>query len=84
MTAFSKIIVHASSEATDALMASAASIRAMTQQIFTPTIGESISIGQHTKTFSVSLADALLASLKLSRVSDSIRYGWPQFTERRP
>ncbi|KAG9039624.1 hypothetical protein FRB95_009205 [Tulasnella sp. JGI-2019a] len=62
------IVVHASTEAADGLVESSSSIRAMTQQIFTPAIGESVTIGQHTKTFSISLADTLLASLNMSRV----------------
>ncbi|KAG8856775.1 hypothetical protein FRB96_006278 [Tulasnella sp. 330] len=65
------IVVHASTEAADALVESCSSIRAMTQQIFTPAIGESVTIGQHTKTFSISLADTLLASLNMSRFEDS-------------
>ncbi|KAG8961095.1 hypothetical protein FRC03_005791 [Tulasnella sp. 419] len=65
------IVVHATSEATDALLQSCASIRSMTQDIFTPGIGESITIGQHTNTFSISLADTLLASLKMSQLEDT-------------
>ncbi|KAG9018843.1 hypothetical protein FRB90_009130 [Tulasnella sp. 427] len=65
------IIVHAPAEATDALVQSCASIRAMTQQIFTPTVGETVTIGQRTNTFSIALADSLLVSLKLSKFEDS-------------
>lgn len=41
----------------------------MTQQIYAPVVGESVTIGQHTKTFAISLADSLMTTLKLARVS---------------
>ncbi|KAG8918663.1 hypothetical protein FRC01_001733 [Tulasnella sp. 417] len=65
------IIVHAANEATEALVQSCASIRAMTHDIYTPTVGETVTIGQRTNTFSIALADSLLASLKLSKFEDS-------------
>lgn len=40
----------------------------MTKDIYAPAVGESIQIGQHTNSFSISLSDELLASLKMSRV----------------
>jgi len=61
-------VVHAPSDATDVLIESCANIRAMTKDIFAPTIGESIQIGQQTNSFSISLSDELLNSLKMSRV----------------
>lgn len=42
----------------------------MTKDIYAPAVGESVQIGQHTNSFSISLSDALLASLKMSRVCD--------------
>ncbi|KIO32800.1 hypothetical protein M407DRAFT_211516 [Tulasnella calospora MUT 4182] len=65
------IIVHAPDEATDALVQSCASIRAMTHDIYTPGVGDTVTIGQRTNTFSIALADSLLASLKLSKFEDS-------------
>ena len=66
----SQIVVHADSQNTDTLIDSCAKIRAMTRDIYAPAQGESIQIGQQTNSFSVSLSDALLASVKMSRVSD--------------
>jgi cleavage and polyadenylation specificity factor subunit 2 len=63
-----KIIVHASSNATDALIESCANIRAMTKDIFAPAPGEYVQIGQQTNSFSISISDELLSSLKMSRV----------------
>jgi len=65
------IVVHAPSDATDVLIESCANIRAMTKDIFAPTIGESIQIGQQTNSFSISLSDELLNSLKMSRFEDN-------------
>ncbi|KAG5651375.1 hypothetical protein H0H81_008874 [Sphagnurus paluster] len=65
------IIVHASSGATDALIESCANIRAMTKDIFSPVVGESVQIGQQTNSFSISISDELLASLKMSRFEDN-------------
>ncbi|KAG6812985.1 hypothetical protein H0H92_014916 [Tricholoma furcatifolium] len=65
------IVVHASSEATDALIESCANIRSMTKDIFSPAVGESVQIGQQINSFSVSISDELLASLKMSRFEDN-------------
>lgn len=64
-----QIIVHTPSDATDILIESCANIRAMTRDIFAPGVGESIQIGQQTSSFSISISDELLATMKLSRVS---------------
>lgn len=64
-----QIIVHASPEATEALIAACASIRTMTKDIFSPPLGETLQIGQHTNSFSISLAEDLLNSVKMSKVS---------------
>ena len=40
----------------------------MTKDIYAPSQGESIQIGQNTNSFSISLSDELLASIKMSRV----------------
>ena len=54
--------------ATDALIESCSKIRSMTKDIYAPTVGETIQIGQQTNSFSVNISDNLLASLKISRV----------------
>ncbi|KAG5732051.1 Cleavage and polyadenylation specificity factor subunit 2 [Termitomyces sp. T112] len=65
------IIVHASSDATDALIESCANIRSMTKDIFSPVVGESVQIGQQTNSFSISISDELLAALKMSRFEEN-------------
>ena len=50
-------------------MESCAGIRAMTKDIYAPSQGESIQIGQQTNSYSISLTDELLATIKMSRVS---------------
>ncbi|TFK43712.1 beta-lactamase-like protein [Crucibulum laeve] len=65
------IIVHAPTSATEALIESCGNIRAMTKDIYAPTFGESIQIGQQTNSFSISISDELLASLKMSRFEDN-------------
>lgn len=41
----------------------------MTKDIYAPIQDETIQIGQQTNTFSISLSDDVLASIKMSRVS---------------
>ena len=41
----------------------------MTKDIYAPSQDETIQIGQQTNTFSISLSDDVLASIKMSRVS---------------
>lgn len=65
------IIVHAPQTATDHLIEACAGIRAMTKDIYAPAVGESVQIGQHTNSFSISLSDELLSSLKMSRFEDN-------------
>ncbi|KIK04662.1 hypothetical protein K443DRAFT_675681 [Laccaria amethystina LaAM-08-1] len=65
------IIVHAPPNATETLIESCGNIRAMTKDIYAPTVGESIQIGQQTNSFSISISDELLASLKMSRFEDN-------------
>ncbi|CAA7260032.1 unnamed protein product [Cyclocybe aegerita] len=66
-----QIIVHAPSDATDALIESCRNIRSMTKGIFAPQVGESIQIGQQTNSFSINITDELLAALKISRFEDN-------------
>ena len=49
----------------------------MTRDIYAPTQGENVQIGQHTNSFSISLSDELLASIKISQVDPLLRAGWP-------
>ncbi|THG98212.1 hypothetical protein EW026_g3930 [Hermanssonia centrifuga] len=65
------IIVHAPESATEHLLESCAGIRAMTKDIYAPTQGETVQIGQHTNSFSISLSDELLASLQMSKFEDN-------------
>ena len=60
--------MHAPANATDALIESCANIRSMTKDIYAPPKGESVQIGQQTNSFSISLSDDLLSSIKMSRV----------------
>lgn len=64
-----QIIVHATPSATDALLDSCASIRLMTKDIYYPGDGEVVQIGQHVNSFSLSLSEELLSSVKWSKVS---------------
>ena len=43
----------------------------MTKDIYAPSQDETVQIGQQTNTFSISLSDDVLASIKMSRVSIS-------------
>lgn len=63
-----KIIVQASTASADALIQSCANIRTMTKDIYAPAIGESVQIGQQTNSFSISISDELLSSIRMSRV----------------
>ncbi|KAG6337224.1 hypothetical protein ID866_1854 [Astraeus odoratus] len=65
------IIVHASTEAASVLIESCGQIRSMTRDIYAPSTAESIQIGQHTNTFSISISDELLSTLKMSRFEDN-------------
>jgi cleavage and polyadenylation specificity factor subunit 2 len=68
-----QIIVHASREASENLVESCGAIRAMTRDIYAPALGDTCQIGQHTNSFSISLSDELLASIKMSSVSNHSR-----------
>ncbi|KAG9317488.1 beta-lactamase-like protein [Chiua virens] len=65
------ILVHASMDAARTLIESCGQIRAMTKDIYAPGTGESIQIGQQTNSFSISLSDELLHTLKMSRFEDN-------------
>lgn len=55
-------------DAARALIESCGQIRAMTKDIYAPETDESVQIGQQTNSFSISLSDELLSTLKMSRV----------------
>jgi cleavage and polyadenylation specificity factor subunit 2 len=61
--------VHGGPAATESLLESCANIRTMTKDIYAPAEGESVQIGQNTNSFSISLSDDMLASVRMSRVS---------------
>jgi hypothetical protein len=63
-----KIIVHGGPAATEDLLESYANIRNMTKDIYAPAEGESVQIGQNQNSYSISLSDDLLASVRMSRV----------------
>ncbi|KAJ7590894.1 beta-lactamase-like protein [Mycena floridula] len=65
------IIVHASEEGTNTLIESCANIRAMTKDIYSPATGEKVQIGQQINSFSISISDELLSSLRMSRFEDN-------------
>jgi cleavage and polyadenylation specificity factor subunit 2 len=65
------ILVRASAQATNALIESCANIRSMTQDIFAPASGETIQIGQQINSFSISINDDLLKSLRMSSFEDN-------------
>ncbi|KAJ7682611.1 beta-lactamase-like protein [Mycena polygramma] len=65
------IIVHAPTEAAEVLIESCANIRAMTRDIYAPVRGEPVRIGQQTNSFSISISDELLATVKMSSFEDN-------------
>ncbi|KAK0191164.1 beta-lactamase-like protein [Armillaria mellea] len=65
------IIVHASEKDTEALQESCANIRTMTKDIFAPPAFTSVKIGHQINSFSISISDELLASLRMSRFEDN-------------
>lgn len=64
-----QVVVGGSEEAVNDLANSCKAISSMTQEIYTPLMGELITVGEETKNFSVRLGDSIMASLRLSRVS---------------
>ncbi|KAF9268160.1 hypothetical protein L218DRAFT_918519 [Marasmius fiardii PR-910] len=65
------IIVHAPESAAETLIESCSNIRAMTKDIYAPTVGESIQVGQQISSFSISISDELLHNLKMSKFEDN-------------
>ncbi|GAA5937690.1 cleavage polyadenylation factor subunit CFT2 [Sporobolomyces koalae] len=64
------VIVDGSQAAIEDLASACRSVTSMTQDIYTPALGEKVTIGEETKNFSIRLGDSIMASLRLSRVED--------------
>lgn len=64
-----QVIVNGNEEAVADLAAACRSVASMTEEIYTPAVGECITVGEETKNFSVRLGDTVMATLKMSRVS---------------
>lgn len=52
-------------------MEACGAVRSLTKEIYAPDVGETIQIGQHTNSYSVSLSEELLASVTMSNVRTS-------------
>lgn len=65
----SQILVHGSAASTEALLQNCSAIRFMTRDICAPLQGEQVQIGEHVNSYSLSLDESLVGSLKMSRVS---------------
>ncbi|POY69950.1 hypothetical protein BMF94_7042 [Rhodotorula taiwanensis] len=64
------VIVDGKREAIEDLANACRAVTSMTQDIFTPDLGETIKVGEETKNFSLRLGDSIMATLRLSRVDD--------------
>lgn len=69
MTIF-KILVHGSDEATDALQKFCKGATNLTDQIFTPKVGEALNVSAARNIFQVKLSDSLISSLQTTRLGD--------------
>ncbi|KAI5124953.1 hypothetical protein M0805_007380 [Coniferiporia weirii] len=65
------ITVHSSLEGAQSLIEACGAVRALTKDIYAPDIGDSVQIGQHTNSYSISLSEELLASVKMSNFEDN-------------
>ncbi|CAG8506844.1 4095_t:CDS:2, partial [Diversispora eburnea] len=64
------IIVHASPEATNDFAQSCLAIESMTRDIYTPEVGEVLNVSAAINFYQVKLTDALVSSLKFSKLDD--------------
>ncbi|GAA5860663.1 hypothetical protein JCM3774_006244 [Rhodotorula dairenensis] len=64
------VIVDGTRDAIEDLANACKAVTSMTQDIFVPTLGETIKVGEETKNFSLRLGDSIMATLRLSRVDD--------------
>ncbi|SGY25443.1 BQ5605_C018g08616 [Microbotryum silenes-dioicae] len=62
------VIVNGSQASINDLAAHCQAVNAYSEEIFTPSLNESIVVGHETKNFSIRLGDSIMASLRLSRV----------------
>ncbi|KIM25567.1 hypothetical protein M408DRAFT_74190 [Serendipita vermifera MAFF 305830] len=65
------VIVQASPEATESLIESCKATKSMTTEVYAPSIGETVRIGEDMRNFTVALSDALMSSIKMSVYEDS-------------
>ncbi|KAG8856093.1 hypothetical protein FRB91_001267 [Serendipita sp. 411] len=65
------IIVQGTEEATESLMDACKSIKSMTNEVYTPKVGEMVRIGENIENFTVALSDALMSSIKMSQYEDN-------------
>ncbi|GAA6003530.1 uncharacterized protein JCM10292_000399 [Rhodotorula paludigena] len=64
------VIVDGPEDAISDLASACKSVTSMTQDVYTPALGEKIKVGEETKNFSLRLGDSIMATLRLSRVDD--------------
>ncbi|GAA5822558.1 hypothetical protein JCM11251_006378 [Rhodosporidiobolus azoricus] len=64
------VIVDGPSAAISDLATACKAVTSMTEDIYTPSLGETVKVGEETKNFSLRLGDSIMASLRLSRVED--------------
>jgi cleavage and polyadenylation specificity factor subunit 2 len=71
LTRLPQVIVSGSPAAVADLASACRAVATMTQDVYTPDVGQCITVGEETKNFSVRLGDSIMASLKMSRVRAS-------------
>ncbi|GAA6050576.1 hypothetical protein JCM3770_001470 [Rhodotorula araucariae] len=64
------VIVDGPPDAIADLANACRTVTSMTEDIYTPTLGEKVKVGEETKNFSIRLGDTIMAALRLSRVED--------------
>lgn len=64
------VLIHGSPEATKDLADTCQAITAMTREIYTPSVGQTIQVSQGASAYSIKLTDALVSTLKFSKYED--------------
>ncbi|GAA5907187.1 hypothetical protein JCM6882_008386 [Rhodosporidiobolus microsporus] len=64
------VIVDGPSSAITDLATACKAVTSMTEDIYMPSLGETVKVGEETQNFSLRLGDSIMASLRLSRVED--------------
>ncbi|GAA6030255.1 hypothetical protein JCM8097_009012 [Rhodosporidiobolus ruineniae] len=64
------VIVNGPPSSISDLATACKAVTSMTEEIYMPTLGETVKVGEETKNFSLRLGDSIMASLRLSRVED--------------